>query len=64
MFNWKIIVGILIIFGSVSEMISIITDYRSGKLTSWPFGADVACVAMVIGGLYLIRKGQNQKKRL
>jgi hypothetical protein len=61
--NWKIIVGALLIFGALKEMTSIILDYRSGKLAFWPFGADIGCLALVIGGIYLIRKGQKQKKQ-
>jgi hypothetical protein len=60
--NWKIIVGALLIFGALSEMASIIADYRSGKLKFWPFGADIACIALVVLGIFLIRKGQKQKR--
>lgn len=62
--NWKIIVGILLIIGAVKEIFTIIIDYRSGKLSFWPFGADIGCIAMIILGIYLIRKGQKQKKLL
>jgi len=62
--NWKIIVGILLIIGALKEMLSIINDYRSGKLGFWPFGADIGCVALIILGIYLIRKGQKQKTLL
>ena len=62
--NWKIIVGALLIFGALKEMTSIIIDYRSGKLEFWPFGADIGCIALVIAGIYLVRKGQKQKKQL
>jgi hypothetical protein len=62
--NWKIIVGILLIIGALKEMLSIIIDYRSGKLGFWPFGADIGCVVLIILGIYLIRKGQKQKKLL
>jgi hypothetical protein len=62
--NWKIVVGGLLIFGAVREMLSIISDYRSGKLEFWPFGAEIGCVAFVALGVYLIRKGQREKKLL
>jgi hypothetical protein len=61
--NWKIILGALLIFGALKEMTSIIIDYRSGKLEFWPFGADIGCIALVIAGIYLIRKGQTQKRQ-
>jgi hypothetical protein len=62
--NWKTIVGILLIIGSAKEMFSIILDYRSGKLNFWPFGADLGCIALIVLGIYLIRKGQKQKNGL
>ena len=58
--NWKIIVGVLLIIGALKEMLSIIIDYRSGKLEFWPFGADIGCVALIAVGVYLIRKGQKK----
>lgn len=62
--NWKIIVGVLLIMGAFKEMLSIITDYRSGKLGFWPFGAGIGCLALIALGIYLIRKGQKQKRLL
>ena len=62
--NWKIVVGALLIFGALKEMLSIIMDYRSGKLEFWPFGADGGCVALVALGTYLIRKGQKERRAL
>ena len=61
--NWKIVVGGFLIFGASAEMLSIITDYRSGKLTFWPFGADIGCIAMIALGIYLIRRGLKESKR-
>ena len=62
--NWKIVVGALLIIGPSKEMLSIIIDYRSGKLGFWPFGADIACIGMIVWGIYLIRQGQKQRKQL
>ena len=62
--NWKIIVGALLIIGALKELISIIFDYRSGKLAFWPFGADLGCITLIIAGIYLIRQGQKQKKQI
>ena len=61
--NWKIILGALLILGGLKEMTSIIIDYRLGKLDFWPFGAEIGCIALVIAGIYLIRKGQKPKKQ-
>ncbi|MBN8879655.1 MAG: hypothetical protein J0I32_19055 [Sphingobacteriales bacterium] len=60
--NWKIVVGALLIIGSVREMFSIIGDYNSGKLKSWPFGADIAFVLLFALGIYLIYSGRKNKK--
>lgn len=60
--NWKVIVGVLIIFGAATEMLSIIRDYSLGKLSFWPFGVDVACIALIVFGILLIRKGRKQKQ--
>ncbi len=62
--NWKIVVGALLILGAFKELLSVISDYRSGKLAFWPFGVEVGCAALVVLGIYLIRKGQKQKKLL
>jgi hypothetical protein len=62
--NWKIAVGVLLIIGALKEMLSIIIDYRSGKLEFWPFGADIGCIALIAVGIYLFREGQRQKKLL
>jgi len=62
--NWKLIVGVLLIIGALKELFSIIIDYRSGKLPFWPFGADVGCALLIALGIYLVQKGQSQKKLL
>jgi len=62
--NWKIIVGTLLIFGSFRELSSLISDYRSGKMAFWPFGADIGCVLVIALGIYLINKGRKEKGRL
>jgi hypothetical protein len=60
--NWRTVVGALLIIGAFKEMASIIIDYRSGKLNFWPFGADIGCIALIALGVYLIRKGEKEKK--
>ena len=58
------IVGSILILGSLKEIISIVINYRLGKLEFWPFGADIGCITLVIAGIYLMRKGQEQRKQL
>jgi len=62
--NWRIVAGALLIVGAFKEMFSVIIDYRSGKLSFWPFGVEIGCLVLVALGIYLIRKGQKQKKLL
>ena len=59
--NWKIAVGILLIIGAMSQMLTTITDYASGKLAFWPLGIEVGFVAMISLAVYLIRKGKKEK---
>ena len=62
--DWKIALGLLIAIGSLSEMLSIINDYSSGKLDFWPFGVKIGFVAMMALAIYLIRKGEKEKRLL
>jgi hypothetical protein len=62
--NWRTLLGLILIFGAISEMISIVVDYNSGKLGFWPFGADVACLVLIITGCILIKKGRQQRQAL
>lgn len=39
--NWLKIIGIVLIGLSCIEMLNIISDYTSGKLEFWPFGAEM-----------------------
>jgi hypothetical protein len=56
-------IGVLLILGALKEIALIIIDYRSGRLGFWPFSAYIGCTALIIAGIYLIRKGQQQKKQ-
>ncbi|MGN6291320.1 MAG: hypothetical protein ACTHMV_01145 [Chitinophagaceae bacterium] len=60
--KWKIVVGVLLIIGSVREMFSIIGDYNSGKLKSWPFGTEITFILLFALGIYLIYSGKKNKK--
>ncbi|WP_028786061.1 hypothetical protein [Terrimonas ferruginea] len=62
--NWKTTLGVILIFGAARELMSVIVDYRSGKLQSWPLGIEIGCAAVVALGTYLIWKGQKQRKSL
>lgn len=62
--NWKVILGILLIFGALQEMASVIKEYNSGKFESWPYGAGLGCITLIIGGIYVIRLGKKDKKKM
>jgi hypothetical protein len=62
--NWLKIVGVLLVFMAGFEMLRIITDYSSGKLKFWPFGADVGAVLMICLGIYLFRRGARKKSKV
>jgi len=62
--NWKTILGVILIFGAARELMSVSVDYRSGKLQSWPLGVEISGAAVVALGIYLIWKGQKQRKSL
>jgi len=61
--NWKIFIGILLIFGALNELFSVISDYTSGKLRFWPFGIEIGLAALGILGIFLIQKGRKQKRK-
>ncbi|MEO1435944.1 MAG: hypothetical protein AAFV80_10435 [Bacteroidota bacterium] len=62
MVNWKTIVGLVLIFASVSEFVRVWSDYQAGHYESWPFGVEVGAALFCIGGFYLIRSGMKAKK--
>ncbi len=61
MINWRTIIGALLMFGALSELLSVIGDYNSGKLKSWPFGVEFGVAAIVIVAFLLMKKGIQKK---
>lgn len=61
--NWFKIIGIILIFMAASEMLHILSDYASGKLAFWPFGAEIGAGLIVWLGVFLIRRGNRQKDK-
>jgi len=57
--NWKIILGVLIIFGSVSEFFHAVRENRGKPVTILLIA--VIVVAMCWLGIYLIKKGHEKK---
>jgi len=58
--NWKKIVAVILVFGAVSELISVISDYKSGKLRSWPFGVEIGFILFLILAVALWRSGARK----
>lgn len=62
--NWLKIIGIVLIFLACLEMLNIVSDYASGKLEFWPFGAEIGAGLMIALGIYLIKRGNRQKNQV
>jgi len=60
--NWKIILGILLIYGGLKEFFAEAEDYRNGT-TGNPILAQALCSAIALLGGYLLVKGIFRKKK-
>jgi hypothetical protein len=60
--NWKIIVGILIIFGGGKEFFAEMSDHKNAVTHYNPIYAQLGCLTFIALGIYLIIKGRQQKK--
>ena len=45
--NWKIIVGILIIFGGVKEFLAEMQDNQTGISTGNPISGELGCITLI-----------------
>ena len=61
--NWKIIIGILLIFGGIKEFLNVFIDYKTGKLSFFPFGAAFGCTTLIVAGVFLIIKGAKERRK-
>lgn len=62
--NWLKIIGIVLIVLACLEMLNIVSDYSSGKLEFWPFGAEIGATLMIGLGIFLIKRGNRQKSQV
>lgn len=62
--NWLKIIGIALIVLACLEMLNIISDYLSGKLEFWPFGAEIGAGLTIALGIFLIKRGNRQKNQM
>ncbi|MBT1688657.1 hypothetical protein [Dawidia soli] len=60
--NFLKIMGIVIIVATGLELLRIVTHYSSGNLESWPFGVEIGAAFAIWLGIFLIRRGNKQKK--
>ena len=60
MFNWKIIVGALLSFGSVNEIIEVHNQALQRNFS--PLSGYIAGVILIVAGLFLIKKGWAEKQ--
>lgn len=59
--NWKIVVGILLILGSIKECFSLVTDYQQGITHFNPIYGLLGCAMLMGLGIYLVKKGRQKK---
>ena len=60
--NWKIVVGILIIFGGIKEYFAELKDFHTGVTTGDPIYGEIGCITLIGLGFFLIYKGRQKKK--
>jgi hypothetical protein len=59
--NWKIIVGVLIIYGGIKEFFAEENDYKTGVTSGSPIIPKLGCITFIGLGFYLIYKGRQKK---
>ena len=50
----------ILVFGTVSELLDVIQDYRSGEIDSWPFGVEIGFLVIVGLAVVLWRSGSRK----
>jgi hypothetical protein len=61
--NWFRIVGIVLIVVAVYGMLNVLTDFLSGKLEFWPFGAEIGAGLTIWLGIFMIKRGNRHKNK-
>lgn len=59
--NWKLIIGASLIFAGVKELVSKTMGYKNGINHYNIFYTQLACIAIIGVGGYLIKKGRHKK---
>jgi hypothetical protein len=58
--NWKKLLAFILVFGAVSELLTVVADYRSGKLDSWLIGVEIGFILIVAVAVALWRSGAKK----
>lgn len=62
MTNWRAIIGYMLIFAAISEMIEVKSLVDKGEMESFPLGAVGGFILLVAAAFYLIHLGRNIQK--
>lgn len=60
--DWKLIVGFLIIFGGIGEMVATSNGYKTGVTTSNPIYPQIGVFIFMLLGSYLVYGGFKDRK--
>lgn len=61
--NWKMILGLLLIFGGLKELLSIMVAYNAGEFSYSPIGAILGTMTLIGIGIYVFVKGKKSKPK-
>jgi drug/metabolite transporter (DMT)-like permease len=62
MMNWKIIVGGLLIFAGIAQLMRLITEYQNDNLLTTSLGLGLLFSSMLLLGIYLVRQGRKEDR--
>jgi hypothetical protein len=63
MFNWRTIIGLVLLLAGMNELYSIQTTPSSVKLNFSPVYVQAACIVWIAVGVFLIIKGLKNKSK-
>jgi drug/metabolite transporter (DMT)-like permease len=62
MMNWKIIVGGLLIFAGIAQLMRLITEYQNDNFLTTSLGLGLLFSSMLLLGIYLVRQGRKEDR--
>jgi hypothetical protein len=60
--NWKIIVGILLIFAGIKEFLAVLRDAPTSMPPGNPIYGELGCLTLIGVGFFLFYKGRQARK--